>query len=125
MRWGTTVAGVACIVWAACLQAGSGAAFESTLAFDLESKGIPVNRMLLGANIQWVDGGDGLVATRGGDRRKATAIREAAMALRPTTLRYPGGSQSDTYHWREGVGPTRGRVRELLQPSRAGRRVRN
>ncbi len=107
MHLGTTAA--ACVLWALCLHACSGAAFEATIAIDPESKGVQANRMLLGSNVQWVDGGDGLVATRGADQRATTAVRQAATALRPTTLRYPGGSQSDTYRWRDGIGPNRGR----------------
>lgn len=107
MRLGTTAA--ACVLSALCLHACSGAAFEATIAIDQESKGVQANRMLLGSNVQWVDGGDGLVATRGTDQRATTAVRQAATALRPTTLRYPGGSQSDTYRWRDGIGPNRGR----------------
>jgi len=34
-----------------------------------------------------------------------TDVFEAMKALRPPILRWPGGCFSDTYHWRDGVGP--------------------
>jgi alpha-N-arabinofuranosidase len=30
---------------------------------------------------------------------------QRVVALGPTVLRYPGGSMSDTYHWKDGIGP--------------------
>ncbi|NOZ21491.1 MAG: hypothetical protein GXP25_10435 [Planctomycetes bacterium] len=39
---------------------------------------------------------------RGGIRAE---VFHMARALRPRIMRYPGGCFSDTYHWRDGVGP--------------------
>lgn len=36
-------------------------------------------------------------------------VLEAMKGLRPPVLRWPGGCFSDTYHWRDGVGPRRPR----------------
>ena len=35
--------------------------------------------------------------------RKATL--DALRALQPPVIRWPGGCYTDTYHWRDGVGP--------------------
>lgn len=84
--------------------AGPAAAFDAVVSVDFTAPGRDVNRMLLGSNVQWVDGADGLVGT---GTTLVPATLDAVRALNPTALRYPGGSQSDTYHWRDGVGPVR------------------
>ncbi|MDO9235252.1 MAG: hypothetical protein Q7U28_04355 [Aquabacterium sp.] len=84
-----------------------GLANPVSVSIDLQATGRPVNRRVLGQNMQWVDRGDGMFDTQG-------QIRPAMLALvqqmAPTMLRYPGGLQSDTYHWERGMGPiaTRG-----------------
>lgn len=56
--------------------------------------------------MQWIDRGDGLLAADGRfDARRLALVRE----LHPTVLRYPGGSNTDTYHWEAGRGPLKGR----------------
>jgi len=75
----------------------------ATITLDVDAPGRPVNRMVLGNNVQWVDHGDELLT--GETTEFAPAMLEAVSALRPTVLRYPGGSNSDTYHWRDGMGP--------------------
>ena len=77
--------------------------FAATIALGSLDAGRPANRMLLGNNVQWVDDGDGLFEP-GTDRAKPNLL-DLAVALHPTVLRYPGGSLSDTYHWRNGMGP--------------------
>lgn len=63
----------------------------------------PVNRRVLGSNIQWVDRGDELLNADGTsfDPR----MLELVTALGPTVLRYPGGSLTDVFDWRAGSGP--------------------
>ncbi len=72
-----------------------------------------VNRLVLGNNIPWnnraeqlLDGDSGQIAPR---------MLEAITRLAPTVLRYPGGTNADTYHWKAGVGATasRGTCRTL------------
>jgi alpha-N-arabinofuranosidase len=77
------------------------------LDIDTRAPGIPVNRRVLGSNVQWVYGGDDMLAV---DDRFDPKMLAFARALGPTVLRYPGGAQSDAYHWERGVGPmaTRG-----------------
>lgn len=67
----------------------------------------PVNRRVLGSNVQWLDRGDRLL--RAGTLEFEPRAFELATRLAPTVLRYPGGSQGDTYRWAEGVGPVASR----------------
>jgi alpha-N-arabinofuranosidase len=95
------------------LAAGCGADLESAVVkptgefdefrvtLDAAVKGRPVNRGILGNNVQWVDRGDDLLDAAGALR---PGMLERAVAIHPTVLRYPGGSQTDTYHWRLGLG---------------------
>ncbi len=57
----------------------------------------------LGSNIQFGSGGDGILDTSTGELR-AGAVEELAR-LHLGILRFPGGSLSQSYHWRDGVGP--------------------
>lgn len=60
----------------------------------------PVNRLVLGSNVQWVDRGDGLLDSSGNwpsDDPKSPLPQ--ALALLPTVLRYPGGVLADVFHW--------------------------
>ena len=100
-----------------------------TLRFELDvasrAPGTPVNRRILGSNVQWVDGGDDML---GPDDRLDPAMLQLARALAPTVLRFPGGAQSDAYHWERGVGPmaARGQGEHVnarrQQPMRMGTR---
>ncbi len=69
---------------------------EVTLAVDPGAAGVPINPALLGSNVQWCDGGDGLLRPDGSPQ---PAMQAAAGALGPTVLRYPGGTQADAFHW--------------------------
>lgn len=75
-------------------------AFQTTIILG-QTEGRAVNRNILGNNIQWIDQGDGLVDRHG-------AVNSALIQLfEPDgipTLRFPGGSLSDSYHWADGVG---------------------
>jgi alpha-N-arabinofuranosidase len=73
-----------------------------SVTIDPLATGRPVNRDVLGQNVQWVDQGDGMVDTQGALKPAMLAM---AQSMGPTTLRYPGGLQSDTYHWAKGLGP--------------------
>jgi len=74
---------------------------EFSVTLDAEAPGTPVNRLLLGSNVQWVDRGDDLLDDGG---RLRPDMLAAVLAMRPGILRYPGGSQADTYHWERGLG---------------------
>lgn len=66
----------------------------------------PVNRRVLGSNLQWTDGCDGLLAA--GGTAYAPSPLAAAVALAPTVLRYPGGGHADLFRWDQGEGASRG-----------------
>jgi alpha-N-arabinofuranosidase len=81
-------------------------AFTAEVTIDATAPGRPVNRLILGNNIQWVDRGDELL-NRNGDGFSSKMLN-GVIDLGPTILRYPGGSQSDVYQWKDGVGQQRG-----------------
>jgi alpha-N-arabinofuranosidase len=83
-------------------QASPGDGQPFHVAVDALRLGAPVNRRLLGANVQWVDRGDDLLREDGSFVPKMLA---QVQALGPTVLRFPGGAQSDLYHWQRGLGP--------------------
>ncbi len=69
---------------------------QATLTVNATATGTPVNRRVLGHNVEWVDGGDNLVDANGVFYPAPLA---QVRALQPTVLRYPGGLQSDVFHW--------------------------
>lgn len=77
-----------------------------SLTIDPKGGGVPVNRLLLGQNIQWTDGGDDMLDRDGNVR---PLMLERLKGLAPTVIRFPGGAQSDTYHWALGMGPAEAR----------------
>jgi alpha-N-arabinofuranosidase len=58
---------------------------------------------LYGTNLVWIWDGEGLWD----DKKNALNedIVRLAQELRPTLLRFPGGTFADFYHWRDGIGP--------------------
>lgn len=84
--------------------AGPAHAFSVTL--NAKGEGRPVNRGVLGHNVQWVDRGDDLLLPDGRiDPQRLDLVRR----MGPSSLRFPGGAQSDLYHWERGMGPQRQR----------------
>ena len=100
------IALVAPLAAGACAATVTGEVTVPAPAFDVRVRLLdptgPVNRAVLGSNVQWVDAGDRLLEPG------STDLSPAALALveevGPTVLRYPGGSQGDTYRWTLGVG---------------------
>ena len=90
----------------------AGPAYAASVTLDLAAPGRPVNRLVLGSNVQWIDDGDKLL--RPGTTEFDPAALGFVRSLAPTVVRYPGGSQGDTYHWRNGVGPAASRQRNEL-----------
>lgn len=109
----------------AAVVAPAGPIDAFTVSVETDAVVRPANRMLLGANVQWVDRGDDLLDAQG--RARPNLLR-LAQDLHPPMLRYPGGSQTDTYHWRAGVGPLEARGRNehfnsrVMQPTIMGTR---
>ena len=65
------------------------------------------NQRLLGNNIQWVDRGDELL--KKDSTTFSPVMLDKVLALKPTVLRYPGGSLSDLYRWKNGMGEVKDR----------------
>ncbi len=63
----------------------------------------PLPAVALGSNIQFIEGGDGILDPATGELREAAVAELAKLHL--GTIRFPGGSWSQGYHWRDGVGP--------------------
>jgi len=81
---------------------GDASIFSTDITINTSQPGFATNPLLCGSNVQWVDGGDGLIQHTG--TSFITPVLEKVKQLAPTVIRYPGGSQSDVYHWRAGVG---------------------
>jgi len=76
--------------------------FEVRITIQGDKAGRDVNPAILGSNVQWVDYGDDMLDASGANF--AAPMLERAKQLSPTVLRYPGGSLSDLYHWKDGIG---------------------
>jgi alpha-N-arabinofuranosidase len=82
---------------------GPAGSFQVAIDARLDQLLHAANPGLCGTNIQWVDGGDGLLESDG--NRFVPPVLERVKELAPTSIRYPGGSQSDVFDWRAGLGP--------------------
>ena len=71
------------------------------IRIDANPSGPAVNRLVLGSNVQWVDGGDNLL--RAGTTDFDPDMQRLVISMSPTVLRYPGGEQSDWYDWTRGL----------------------
>jgi alpha-N-arabinofuranosidase len=100
------LAGIAVLV--ACAgdpAAMAGAApVSSEVRISANQPGRTIPRELFGTNIQWASRGDNILPNDTSttfDRPIVDSIRDAGVTL----LRFPGGTLSDTYIWRHGIGP--------------------
>lgn len=66
----------------------------------------PVNRRLLGNNVQWTDASENLVDAEG--RPRAPQV-QALEAMGTSLLRYPGGTLSDAFHYADSLAPLESR----------------
>lgn len=83
--------------------AHAGPTVDVCIRIDASAPGTAVNRRVLGSNVQWVDGGDDLL--RAGTVEFDPVMQSLVTRMNPTVLRYPGGEQSDGYHFAAGLGP--------------------
>ena len=81
---------------------GGVSALEAKITIDIEKTGVPVNRLILGSNVQWIDRGDELL--EGTSLQFSRSMLQKVKEIGPTIIRYPGGSLSDLYHWKDGIG---------------------
>ncbi|HXC01299.1 MAG TPA: alpha-L-arabinofuranosidase C-terminal domain-containing protein [Opitutaceae bacterium] len=66
----------------------------------------PIPSGLFGTNLEWFNQGDGLADAQG---NLDTSLLTTAANQETSTLRFPGGTLSDFYHWQNGVGPVNSR----------------
>lgn len=101
---------------------GPPGSFAADIIIDPTHPGSPANPRLCGTNVQWVDGGDGLLPATG--TALVASVAERITQLAPTVIRYPGGSYSDAFNWRASVGdesarpsvePFRGKARQTVR----------
>lgn len=76
--------------------------FNIQVTIQADQPGRSVNPAILGSNVQWVDRGDELLERSGAEF--VAPMLDRVKALSPPILRYPGGSLSDLYHWKDGIG---------------------
>lgn len=76
---------------------------KASIRIDASKARRKIPESLYGMNLVWVWDGEGLWD----DKKKALNedIVRLTQELRPTLLRFPGGTFSDFYHWRDGIGP--------------------
>jgi alpha-N-arabinofuranosidase len=105
---------VAVMLALSSVSCGSGAApspppatFSASVTVSNATPGNPLSRLLLGNNIEWSQGGDGLLYP--GTDTENPLLLNPVLTLAPTVIRYPGGTLSDVYHWQAGVGPVASR----------------
>lgn len=94
------------LLLAPMLSGDAALSFTATVSVRFAAPGSPVNRKVLGNNIQWADRGDGILQIlQNGTLNFTPALVDGALSLGTSVLRYPGGTYADLYHWRDGVGP--------------------
>ncbi|MEY4427532.1 MAG: hypothetical protein RLZZ182_221 [Pseudomonadota bacterium] len=98
---GNPVAQVQGLLQPAPIRPATGQANTLALQLDPRTAGVAVNRAVLGQNLHWVDRGDEMFDSAAQLR---PAMASLAAQVGCTSLRYPGGLQSDTYHWKLGMG---------------------
>lgn len=101
---GQSVLGTACSTGSGKALAGAPAASTgATLTVFADDALRPLNPLVLGNNLDWPHSAQGFLKEN--STTPAPAYLELADRLAPTALRYPGGTNSDFYHWRNGIGP--------------------
>ena len=76
---------------------------EASITVDAGKSIRSIPKMLFGTNVEWKWDGNGIW-----DREKQALqeeIVELTKAMHVSLIRYPGGTLSDYYHWRDGIGP--------------------
>jgi alpha-N-arabinofuranosidase len=104
----------ALVIVALCASAQSATAFNVTVALDPSSAQPPVNGMLSGSNLNWDSNGDGILIVNGSTETFASPALPNLQQQGVKVLRYPGGTLSDAYHWKDGVGPLSSRGYEAV-----------
>lgn len=77
---------------------------EIPLTVHADDFGHRIERRIFGTNLEWFNDAGGLA-----NARLAPALIELAKDLGVSVFRFPGGTLSDFYHWKDGIGPNDGR----------------
>jgi len=80
-----------------------------------------IDKRIFGTNLEWFNDGGGLASRDIGLRRQLVNLTRQQGA---TVMRYPGGTLSDFYHWRDGIGPINKR-KWTKHPTDPGRSANN
>lgn len=67
-----------------------------------------IDKRIFGTNLEWFNDGGGLASR---DVKLRKQLVELTKQQGATVMRYPGGTLSDFYHWRDGTGPNHHRKR--------------
>lgn len=76
---------------------------EASITVDASKSVRSIPKTLFGTNVEWKWDGNGIWDSRRG--RLQEEIVKLTRAMHLALIRYPGGTLSDYYHWREGIGP--------------------
>ncbi len=117
VRAGSSAGGAAGLaLWAAALAASlapapaaAQAVAESAIAVDFAQIRRVVPAMMFGQNLQPIERGESLLRADGTPDPDLLALLGEA---RITTLRYPGGTSADFFHWWQALGPQSSRPRQ-------------
>ena len=84
-------------------QAASAGALKADITIDAGKTIRTIPATVYGTNVEWIFDGQGLWSAPANslDSEGVRLVKD----LGPTVLRFPGGVFSDTYHWRDGIGP--------------------
>jgi len=82
---------------------------ESTITVDFTKIRRVIPPFLFGQNLQTTDRGDGVLRS---DGQFDAELLDMLSELRLTTLRYPGGTAADFFHWWQALGPQSGRPKQ-------------
>ncbi len=99
---------VATVVAAVPLLQSSAVAAATVINVDTKAVAAPIDRRILGANEVWPLGMAGALDLKTFTVEPSfdVALREASI----TTLRYPGGTVGNLFHWQRAIGPQSQRI---------------
>lgn len=87
-------------------------AYQAQITVRVQEQGRVIPAGLFGTNLQWENEGDGLLRGRKDSTIPAMLI-EDIRALRPDSIRFPGGLLANTYRWKSGIGKREARAKGL------------
>ena len=75
-----------------------------------------VAKSTLGHNVLWQQGGLGLMDESTG-QFYPNVIDQLTNVIKPGSMRYPGGTTAEVFHWQRAIGPLAGRSTNATQPT--------